>query len=222
MRLHVLLLVTLGLIATEKANSQPDTPLRKRYFDGVITVGINGSQIDGDGLTGFNMPGLYAGVGARYVVSPQWAFGPEFLYSDKGARTTLDDEAKGVTRLRTRMRFIDFPLLAYYTPAAASEFTFVGGLAFSYLLKAKLENGNNFAVVTDRWTRNDYGAVGGFEYRFTDRVSATARWTYSILPTNANYDFTDPQFSGIALRGFGTRNNTISVALRIHLNTTHE
>jgi opacity protein-like surface antigen len=82
---------------------------------------------------------------------------------------------------------------------------------------ANIEIGNNAAVVTDRWTKIDYSAIGGFEYQFSDKISAVARWTYSVLPTNANYDYSDPQYSSIVYRGAGLRNSTISIAFRLHL-----
>jgi opacity protein-like surface antigen len=191
-------------------------PIR-RYFEGVITAGLNASQIDGDGYTGFNMPGALIGVGAKYVLNNEWAIGPEFLYSGKGARNTQDDQAKGASFYKYRLHYIDFPLLAYYTVPNAQQWTFEGGVVISRLFKAKLDNGDASGDVTNRWTKNDYSVIGGFEYRFSDKISAVARWTYSVWPANINYDFSDPQYSGIALRGNGIRNNTISIAVRIHL-----
>jgi opacity protein-like surface antigen len=187
----------------------------KRDFMGIVTAGINGSQIDGDGLTGFDMPGIYLGLGARYALNKEWAIGPEFFYSQKGARTTSDDQAKGVNRIRVRLHYVELPLMAYYTPNQFGNFTLEGGTSIGYLFRARLENGNNADVVTERWTRTDLSIIGGFQYTFTPTLAGLARWTYSVLPTNSSY--TDPNTFQILYQGAGLRNSTLSVALRIYL-----
>jgi hypothetical protein len=189
---------------------------QKGGFQGVVTVGLNASQIDGDGLTGFNMPGIYIGVGAKYLINPEWAMGLDFLYAQKGSRTTIDDEGlRGMIRQRTRLHYVETPVIVYYSPSFSSAFTLEGGLALGYIFQGKVEYGNAEGVVTDQWTKLDFSAVGGFEYRFNRTISGLARWTYSLLPNNANY--TDPDLNQILIQGAGYRNNTISVAARIYL-----
>lgn len=192
-----------------------DGPPVERGFEGVITAGLNGSQIDGDGLSGFNMPGLYLGLGAKYLINKEWAVGPEFLYSQKGARTTIDDEGvRFLIHQRTRLHYVEMPVLAYYRPQTFRNMTFEGGLSAAYLFYGYGEYGNWDGPITSLYTKVDVSAVGGFEYHFSDLISAVARWTYSLNPQNSSY--TEPNYYQIAVQGAGLRNNTISIAVRFH------
>ena len=189
----------------------------KRGFEGIFTLGINGSQIDGDGLSGFNMPGFYLGAAAQFHIDDQWAIGPEFLFSQKGARTTIDDEGvRYIPHVRTRLHYAEFPVLAYFRPTTLRTFSFHAGPSIGYLISGNGESGGIYGYdITPFYTRLDVSAIGGFEVYLNEWLSGMARWTYSLLPTNSNY--TDPNFTQIAIQGAGLRNNTISIALRFNL-----
>ncbi len=212
------LFAVLGLAAPALAQKEmvtTDGQRIRRDFEGIVTLGVNGSQIDGDGLSGFNMPGLAVGFGSRYVFDPEWALEADILYSQKGSRTTLDDEAQGIPMQRQRLHYIELPVLATYMPASVPAWSLHGGVAISHLLLARGSKADFESIETYRWTRYDVSAAGGFEYRLLPYLTGMARWTYSLLPNNVGIGRVPAQ--NIIFDGAGVRNSTITVALRLNL-----
>ena len=64
--------------------------LTAQNFSARLMLGINGSQIDGDGMSGYYKPGLAAGAGVRFPLTDKISFGPEFLYSMKGSKASFE------------------------------------------------------------------------------------------------------------------------------------
>lgn len=189
----------------------------QRGFQGVISAGLNASQIDGDGLSGFDMPGLMIGVGAIYRYSEQISFGPEFFFSQKGSRSTQDDLNKYGPDIyvRHRTNYIDVPILLHY--AATPRITLTGGPSFNALISANVENAKTPRVsIPTFWRPVDVGVVGGFEIHVYGKIYFAGRWFYSVLPAERSdlSTFTAYQIVG---QGAGMRNNTISVLLRVKL-----
>ncbi len=189
----------------------------KQGFEGVISAGLNAAQIDGDGLSGFNMPGMMLGVGAIYHYSPKISFGPEFFFSQKGSRATQDDVAKygGNVYIRFRTNYIDIPILLHYH--ATPSITLTGGPSFNALISANVEN-----VRTPRtniptfWRPVDFGVTGGFEIKVIGNLFFAGRWFYSVLPAERS-DLSTFDSYQILVQGAGMRNNTLSAILRLKL-----
>jgi opacity protein-like surface antigen len=184
-------------------------------FTGKLIAGINGSQIDGDNFSGFNQGGLLAGFGAAFTIDEHWSVGPEFLYSMKGSRTTLEQmEELGLPRIIYKLNYFDVPVIATY--AVKPGFRCMAGLSVNYLLVAKIDNGGNLGFVDrrDLFKNFDYQCLLGMEYEIFDNVWLQGRWSYSIVSTNAvgTNNFSFP--SGI--RG-GYFNNLLQFSLRFDM-----
>lgn len=184
-------------------------------FVGKVILGANANQIDGDGLSGYNKPGLLAGLGAAFPIDDHWSFEPEFLFSMKGSRTSQAELDNGVTdRLIVfRLNYLELPLIINYS--ISDQFVIAGGVHPNVLINARVDAGDNrgFLDDTERWRRLDLCTSLGLEWRFSENMGVNMRYSYSLLP--ANNLLAAPDRYQIQAGIFpGMRNNTISVSLR--------
>lgn len=189
-----------------------------QQFTGKLIAGINGGQIDGDGLSGFNRPGLVAGFGAAFQLDEHWSFGPEFLYAGKGAQVTLDQIEKGIYpyALKYKLSYVDLPLLATYT--VRPNFRVMTGLSLSYLISAEIDPGTNQEPYDAKEFFNpmDYMILAGMEYELFDNIWLQGRWSYSIIGVNAK-GTQQPAYQLFGNQRGGFFNNVLSFTLRFDL-----
>jgi len=186
-------------------------------FTGKLIAGINGAQIDGDGFGGFYQAGLLAGFGADFKINDRWSFGPEFLYSGKGSRVTLDQiEQFGFPRVIYKLNYVDIPIIA--TCKIRDGFRVLGGFSVNYLLVAEIDNGGNFGFVDSKhlFENFDYQALIGMEYEVFDNIWLQGRWSYSVISTNKAGP-NSVGFPTITGRQGGFFNNLLQFSLRFDL-----
>lgn len=209
MRSVLLLLLGVGLNHAASAQN----------FVGKIILGMNGSQIDGDGLSGYYKAGLVAGGGVRFPVTDKLSIGPEILYSMKGAKTSFDQVTKfGYDITIYRLNYVDMPIVAEYKIDRGPEIE--GGVIVSYLLNAKLEVGRTnqgFLPVDYLFKKMDYQGFLGLKYEIFDDCWLSGRIAYSMISTNA-IGLTNPNYPivGVRTRG-GFFNNYLQFTLSYKL-----
>lgn len=189
-----------------------------QQFTGKIIAGVNGGQIDGDGLGGFHRPGLLVGFGAAFQLDDHWSIGPEFLYSGKGAQVTLDQIEKGIYPygLKYKLNYFDVPILATYK--VRNSFRVMGGLGVNYLLSAEIDPGTNQEPYNARqfFSPFDLMILAGMEYEIFDNIWLQGRWSYSIVGVNSQGPTNYPtQLTGQQRGGFF--NNVLQFSLRFDL-----
>ncbi len=192
--------------------------LQAQNFGGRLILGINGSQIDGDGMSGYFKPGLVAGGGVRFPVSERLSIGPEIMYSMKGSKASFDQVTKfGYPRIIYRLNYLDLPLVADYR--VSGGIIAEGGLSYSRLLNAKLDNGSNlgFVDVPYLFKKSDVQVLLGLKYEIFDNVWLNGRLLYSVVSTNA-LGITNVNYGlfGSPSRG-GFFNNLLQFTLSFHL-----
>ena len=191
--------------------------LYAQRFTGKIIAGINGSQIDGDGFGGFNQAGVLAGFGADFKIDEHWSIGPEFLFSAKGSRTTIDQMEKfGFPRIIYRLNYVDIPIIATYK--VRNGFRCLAGVSVNYLLSAKIDGGGNQGFIDSRnlFADFDYQVLAGMEYEIFDNVWLQGRWSYSMISTN-KLGITSVGFPSISGMRGGFFNNLLQFSLRFDL-----
>jgi hypothetical protein len=101
-----------------------------------LHAGINGSQIWGDHMSGFNKGGLLAGVFVDFLYKPKMIFSFEMNYTDKGSRRIIDefDQNPGDWNLY-RLSYLEVPLIYKYS--FARKFNVELALACGYLVGQK-------------------------------------------------------------------------------------
>ena len=215
------LIFSKGLLLLVLILTFPAAFLKAQNFSGRLILGINGSQIDGDGMSGYYKPGLVAGLGVRFPINEKIRIGPEFMYSMKGSKASFDQVTiQGFLPITYRLNYIDLPIVLDYQ--ISGDIQAESGLSYGRLLNAKLDNGtnqtkNNFLDVSSLFNKSDFQFLIGLKYKIFDNIWLSGRFLYSVVSTNAQ-GLTNPNYGMIGLpsRG-GFFNNLLQITLSAHL-----
>jgi hypothetical protein len=193
--------------------------LMAQGFTGGLIGGINGAQVDGDGVGGYYKPGLVLGFAAGFPLNEKWTIEPEFMYSMKGARTTMDQYIEqGIPWVHFKLNYVDLPILATYK--LRPDLHFQVGLSPNVLLSAEFEDENGIVVDRREFFANiDFMLSGGIEYRIMPKLGFNMRFNYSLIPANSRdlSDFNFNQALNNRLNRAGFYNNVLSFTLRYYM-----
>lgn len=191
------------------------TSLMAQSFEGKIILGLNASQIDGDGLSGFNKPGILAGIAAAFPITEKMSVEPQVLFSQKGSRTSNNQLDAGLPYIIFRTSYVELPVLLNYKISSEPDLYFQGGLSANYLLSARLDNGTNlgFVDVENSFRKIDYCIQAGLEYRINKQWGLHIRHVYSVRNMNKNWLYVFSGNPNAAIRS-NAYNNTISFTVR--------
>ena len=114
------------------------------YFSGAqntfkagVKAGVIGSQIDGDGYTGWDKAGFTGGGFVRTELNESWGVQFDLLYSQKGSRDPQDPDNGKYDYYLIKVDYIEIPLNIQYT---LSKFRAEAGLSFGALINVVEEN----------------------------------------------------------------------------------
>lgn len=172
---------------------------------------VNGSQLDGDGFSGYNKPGIYAGLFVARDFKPQWYWQLELAYSGKGSQRVLrPDNLDEGPWLRLSMHYIDIPFTVHYR--YRENWHFHAGLGANFLVNFNYRDLRLLTLNTDfrRW---ETAMHLGTTYELTPKIKATARFSYSMLSVDPN----GPPVPFFALLQRGAFNNVLSLGIRYQL-----
>jgi opacity protein-like surface antigen len=145
-----------------------------------LVIGFSASQIDGDGLGGFDKPGLIFGGSSNFKINDKFSFQPEILFLQKGSKSTDRDSLAqaNIGFLRWRLNYVSVPVLLRYK--IQPRFTVQGGLTADYLISAKQDVGYGYTDRSDEIQKFDLGYTAGLEFQIWDNLAASARYQYSF------------------------------------------
>jgi hypothetical protein len=165
-----------------------ETPTR---FAAAAVLGMNLSQVDGDGELGFKKPGAVVGASVAYVFHPRWHAGFEMLFSQRGSNDPTDRDGNGQTYF-SNYNYVELPIFLKFQDWKATDKkgqTYMKvfaqlGLSYARLFGGKLEkNGvpepDNFE---DYFKKDDLSLFLGAGIWFTRNWGADFRWTNSVVP----------------------------------------
>jgi hypothetical protein len=180
-------------------------------FRAGIVGGLNGSQLDGDGLAGYNKASLYTGVYVGRALTDKVYWQLELAYSGKGSQRVVNPETLDEGPwLRLSMHYIDIPFTIHYqyTP----QWHFHTGLGMNFLVNYRYKDPRLFDLNTNfrRW---ESALVLGTSYQITNHVSAVARFSYSIL----NIDGVGAPIPFFALLQAGAFNNVLMLGIKYQI-----
>ncbi|MBN1144366.1 MAG: PorT family protein [Bacteroidales bacterium] len=164
-------------------------------FHGGLTAGLTASQVDGDSYSGYNKPGIQAGVFVSAELFPWLDARMEIKYTSRGAREPADDDNTGSYLLG--LHYIDIPVMALlkYKKTGAFEL----GLIPGYLFKAAGddENGSLPDEYLVDFRKFDLGLLIGAEINITQKIAVNIRYSYSV------FSIRDPDSAGSYYSWFG-------------------
>jgi hypothetical protein len=201
--------------------------VRAQRFSAELIGGVNITQVDGDGFGGYYGGGIAAGFAAFFELDEKLAIGPEFMYSMKGAKTSIDQQNElGYPRFVWRINYFDVPLMARYT--VNDYLVAQGGLSVNYLLASKIDFDNapdgfrdansnlGFQDARNLLRDFEYATLLGLEWKALDNIALNFRVGYSLLSnTRGQPRYTSVQY--IWGRGGGFFNNYLHFSVRYTL-----
>lgn len=156
----------------------------ERKFFGGVTVGLNTSQVDGDGFSGFHKPGLNAGATVFWHFTPSVALQLELRYSQKGSRGVRTDDDPYVgsyfERYTMKLNYAEVPLMLYYVISQKYQI----GVGASY--NALISSSETYQMANPVYIDP---TLYPFESYFVDGMISLNMMLYKGLMANARYQY---------------------------------
>lgn len=139
-----------------------------------IKGGLNASSLNYSGNSdmqtkiGFNL-GLLAHI---HTQNKSWAIQPELYYSDEGAKSKSNNDAK------LNLGFLNIPVLAQYM--FDNGFRLEGGPQLNLLMSAKSKNGSTSTDIKNRFNTADFSIPIGLGYLTRNGFGFDARYNFGI------------------------------------------
>lgn len=141
-------------------------------------AGVNGSQVHGDELSGFNKAGFIAGGFAKKQLNDTWDIKFEILYTEKGSRKNARPEKGDTKFFLLRLNYAEVPLVFRFRHKK-----FIGelGLSEGFLVQHRQWDEVGEVQITDRARRTETNLITGIAWKLTDNLEINARYTNSIF-----------------------------------------
>lgn len=198
--ISLLLLISLPLLGQRNDDTDKD-----RQIKGLVILGMNLSQVDGDEVIGYNKAGWNAGVGAMLPLGKGFAFNLETLFNQKGAYKTytVAGDSTGVPYYKLRLDYLDVPFYVTYEDRRI----FTAGLGFSWGRRVgyrEIERGY-VKDSSSRYARNDWDVIVDVQLRVWQHLKVDVRYAYSMAkirtrnfgPNQAGDTWTRDQFNNM-------------------------
>lgn len=154
-------------------------------FKGTAVVGVNLAQIDGDGLAGYDKPGISAGLRLSYPIKPVMDLSMELLYSTRGSQEKLfgNDDSAGLGT--TNLKYIEIPLTISYKDwliegEGYHKVKAEGGISLGYLFDVESRN-TTYNDGIGNLRDQDLSYLLGASYNVNKHLGFTFRYTRSLI-----------------------------------------
>ena len=162
-------------------------------------IGVNIANISGDETDDLNTRTLlHAGAVAEIVISDEFSFQPELLYSAQGAKSNYSETLDEVTFRYTsvKLEYINIPLLAKYY--VVESLSLEAGPQVGFLITAdrefeKTDNGETETGekdILDEIKGIDFGLNFGLGYKLESGIFLAARYNLGLSDIN-DFEGTD-------------------------------
>ncbi len=154
----------------------------QNIFKASAVIGFTMSQIDGDGLLGYDKLGLTGGLKVAYPVSEKIDINLELLYSQRGSQSGF--LSSGIDIQKTHLDYFEIPVYAslkdwYIEDEDYYRINIHAGLSYGYLMNITSANGL-FDDDISQFNVNDISWIIGPSYSINPRWTFTARFTRSF------------------------------------------
>lgn len=176
----------------------------QQVFNAGIMAGLNISQIEGDGFSGYNKAGPAFGIFVNTFFMDGLAGQVEINYSSKGSQrnTTIEDPRY----FRIELHYVEIPVLVrYFFPAG---FSLEGGLSGGYLFSSREKDEVSEIPIITPFKKTEFAFIAGASWHITQNLSLIPRFSYSILPVRQHSG------GGTYRWNRGQNNNVVSVAFQ--------
>ena len=151
-----------------------------------VHIGMAGTQVDGDGLSGFDKLGFNAGLGIYTVLSEKFDAGFELNVFQKGSIRRPDPENGDYRKYKMALFYAEVPVFIRYR--LSDKFGLLAGPAFGVLLSAKEFDFDGQIPTDPDFNSFDLSAIFEVQYQFSERLRAGIRTERSLLPIRSKGD----------------------------------
>lgn len=196
---YLLAIVALVLLAA-KSEAQ--------YFGGGAYAGMTASQIDGDNLGGYDLPGVNLGAFTTLSLSEKARLQLELAFIQKGSREPISDTSNFI---KYRLNYFEIPLLFAYR---LNDFSFEAGPALDINVYAKEEGAGRTLPNSRTFNRFSLTGILGLTWHFSESWAINFRSNNSLTPISPP-NVLPSENSSIyqKILGNGWRNVVLSFAL---------
>jgi hypothetical protein len=186
------MLIFLFSVSAIKSHAQNYSDDGERLFKGLLTVGVNAAQVDGDGPYGYNCWGLHAGVGTMINLGKGFSTSLEMLYSQRGssAKVYFSPVTHYTQSFTARFNYVEVPVCLNYQDKKRLLVTL--GLSPAVLANFNLKfqgydpYGNQITVnppecLAMEPAKFDLSALAGIQFLIKERIAIGGRYSYSLL-----------------------------------------
>lgn len=150
-------------------------------FRGSVVFGMTLSQIDGDGLLGYDKVGMSSGLKLSYETKPKLDMNMELLYSQRGSQSSFLGSGN---IQKTHLDYIEIPVYVsikdwYIEGEDYHKIKLHAGLSYGYLMNITSANGLFEEDIT-KFNTSDLSWMIGPSYSVNARWTFTARFTRSF------------------------------------------
>ncbi len=160
-------------------------------FRSGLMLGMNGSQITGDNMRGFDKGGLLTGVFSEYIFNELKQLRIEMNYTEKGSRKVIDPVSGSApgTWLNRKISYLEVPVLYQRNAADWLQYfgidndhiSLSGGLAIAYRVGEKVTyNDGSFDKNPAFSTKFEGSFLLGGDYLINDKFAAFIRYQSSL------------------------------------------
>jgi hypothetical protein len=156
---------------------------RAQVFHGMLSVGPNFTQVDGDELIGYRKIGLHTGVGVQLHLGGRWYASMETIFNQKGSYKKYPnqwDDSMKLPYYNLRLNYVEVPLLVHFNDSALW-----GGVGFSAGRLTSFREIERGKVVPWSWGTKpyrdmDYNVIVSVMFRIRGNLFFNFRYAYSM------------------------------------------
>jgi len=153
-----------------------------------LHAGLAGTQVQGDGLGGFDKLGLMGGLGIHTELAEKFDLGFEINFVQKGSVKRANPEAGDYSEYKMSLGYIQVPVYLKYD--VTDKIAFTGGPAIGVLIGSKEEDMNGEIPIQTEFNPFEVAVIIGVRYAISEALSAGIRLDQSLLPIRSKGDFT--------------------------------
>lgn len=155
-----------------------------QQFKGGIVAGVAGTQVKGDGLSGYNKAGIVFGPYVNLELSDKVSMQMQLEYYQKGSRGNPDSTNYFQSYL-LRLNYMQIPVTVQYR--YNENFGLEAGLSYGVLIHDYEEiNGSTNFIAQYPWEDDDLSFVLGAHWYLTDVITAEFEFSHSLMYVREN------------------------------------
>ena len=151
------------------------TNIISQSFLGYYNIGINGSQVSGDNLSGFDKIGINFGIGANRIFNENIFYNIEIKYIEKGSNNPKLHQ-NNITEIN--LSYIEIPVSF---GIKTNKYSYDLGLSYGYLINSKEKDKYGEINNSNPFNNYDLSIFSSFEYKVKKQIFVDFMISNTIL-----------------------------------------